>query len=109
MLTPKDIKFIVDWAEAGNEPRHWRHDYQLSALRALGLTVPCARVGESKRDRPITLNPAGLTIAALAKALEQANAVADDLRYSPDETFGPSDELRAAFETMCRTKKELLG
>lgn len=99
MLTPKDIKYIVDWAEAGNKPR----DESGMPVSVLSYCVK----PDTRRLTPRQLNSAGLTIAELAKALEQANATADGFAHGVAPSRGL--DARAELEKMRANKKELLG
>jgi hypothetical protein len=88
-LSPETILYIVEWAENGNEGR--------STERVpLGVRMS----GAATRYR---LNSAGITIAALARALKQACDTAEiPGRYSSRLSTPEMREMRA-------TKKELLG
>ena len=102
MMTPEEIRFIREWARSGNEPRPslylsdqtdtWERLFDAGAL-------------DVHNDR---LNEAGLTIAALSEALEQAGETAESFYRAVDRVLvGPDD--RKELETMRENKRRLLG
>ncbi len=102
-MTPEELKYVRDWARSGNEPRPslytsetidtWDRLYDAGAL-------------DTDNDR---LTSAGLSIAALADALEQANEVAEDCQPYVSEYFREKWDIDSQLETMRANKRRLLG
>lgn len=91
-MTPEQIQYVREWAKRGNEWRVW--DVIMS-----GFSIYHTPNGEMCR-----LNSAGLTIARLADALEQACETAEE-----SQAWVGSPGLDDEIETMRANRKELLG
>lgn len=103
-MTPEQIQYVREWAKSGNRPRSIDRD-QIRQLPCLSLIGP--------HDGALaTLNSAGLTIARLADALEQANHTAEDMEHALPGWLaneGREYEPSADIATMRANRKELLG
>ena len=97
-MTPEEIEYVREWAASGNEPR-------------------ASKIEGSDRYTVLLLNHemeilggAGLTIARLADALEQACEVAEGQeRVLFYERGAPQGVELSDLETMRKNRKELLG
>lgn len=96
-LSPETIAYIVEWWESGNEPRDL-YDVVERLMYPITHEV-CVYAGTSRKL--VQLNPAGITIARLARALDQMHDLGDKLLDSEN----PLD----VYEEMSEVRRELLG
>lgn len=99
-MKPEQLKYIRDWAKDGNA---WKRP-----CLCTGMPMDVMRERWGGMDgNELQLNSAGLTIAKLADALEQANETAESGQWClmMDTAARPHKQLT----TMRANRKELLG